>query len=81
LKRWDVTRFPLLELGQTNEPDNLLVKYKYVDGLFTRLALPVTDLSYADNIALVMSHCSANNMTGFLEDLRGVLEYRGSYKK
>jgi hypothetical protein len=78
LKRWDITRFPLLELGQTNEPDNLLVKYKFVDGLFTQLMLPITDLSNADNIALVISHCSVNNMTGFLEDLQGVSKFRDS---
>jgi hypothetical protein len=30
LKRWDLTRFPLLELGQNSEPDDFLIKCKII---------------------------------------------------
>lgn len=77
LKCWDIKRFPLLELGQNNEPDNMLVKYKFVDRLVANMALSqALPQAFTDNIELVMSHCSANNMTVFLEDLREVSNFR-----
>ena len=75
LKQWDLTKFPLLELGQTNEPDNLLTKYKFVDNLFKQLNIPET-CPNSDNYTLILSHCISNGIKVFEMDLRNTLAFR-----
>jgi hypothetical protein len=74
LKRWDLKQFPLLELGQTSEPDNLLVKCKFVDELAKRLELPRVILQ-KDNIDIVLNHCKNTNNAKLYDDLIQTLEW------
>ena len=71
LRQWDLSQFPLLELGQMNEPDNFVVKYKFVNDLLRRMSLPLPQVmdSAVDNLDLVQRYCEENNMTLFLEEL------------
>jgi hypothetical protein len=70
IKSWDLTKFPLLELGQIDEPDNLLAKYKYVDQLLVKIDLP--PIESCDNIELVTRFCEENRHTIIKEELKQI---------
>jgi len=68
LKCWDLKQFPLLELGQTSEPDNFLVKCKFVDELAKRIELPCI-VPQKDNIEYVLNECKSTNNLALHDDL------------
>jgi hypothetical protein len=70
IKSWDLTKFPLLELGQIDEQDNLLAKYKYVDQLLVKIDLP--PIESCDNIELVTRFCEENRHTIIKEELKQI---------
>jgi hypothetical protein len=74
LKRWDLTRFPLLELGQNSEPDNFLAKCKYVDDLASKIRLQCM-VPQRDNIDLILQHCREVGNQVFYDDLIATLEW------
>ena len=75
LRRWDLSQFPLLELGQMNEPDNFVVKYKFVNDLVRRMSLPLSQVmdSAVDNLDLVQRYCEEHStnhtLAVFLDEL------------
>jgi hypothetical protein len=74
LKRWDLTRFPLLELGQNSDPDDFLAKCKYVDDLASKIRLQCM-VPQRDNIDLILQHCREVGNQVFYDDLIATLEW------
>ena len=74
LRRWDLTKMPLLELGQNNEPDEFLVKCKFVRDLATKLNMPCI-IPQEDNMDIVMKYCKESGNTVFYDDLVQTLEW------
>lgn len=74
LKRWDLTRFPLLELGQNSEQDNFIVKCRFIDDLTSKLRLP-SIVPKQDNIDLILRYCREVGNTVFYDDLIATLEW------
>lgn len=74
LKRWDLTKFPLLELGQNSEPDDFLVKCKFVDDLASKIRLQFM-VPQRDNIDLILQHCREVGNQVFYDDLIATLEW------
>lgn len=74
LRRWDLTKMPLLELGQNNEPDDFLVKCKFVKEVATKLNMPRT-VPQEDNMDIVMKYCKENGNMVFYDDLVQTLEW------
>lgn len=74
LKRWDLTKFPLLELGQNSEPDNFLIKCKFVDDLAVNLRLQCM-VPQQNNIDLILRYCREIGNQVFHDDLVATLEW------
>jgi hypothetical protein len=74
LKRWDLKQFPLLELGQTSESDNFLVKCKFVDFIATKIRLQCM-IPRQDNMDIILKYCKETGNTVFYDDLIQTLEW------
>lgn len=74
LKRWNLTKFPLLELGQNSEHDDFIVKCKFVDDLASKIRLQCM-VPQRDNIDLILQHCKEVGNTVFYDDLIATLEW------
>jgi len=74
LKRWDLTKFPLLELGQNSEPDNLLTKFKFVDTLASKIRLQCM-VPQQHNIELILQHCREVGNQVYHDDLVATLDW------
>jgi hypothetical protein len=74
LKRWELTKFPLLELGQNSEPDAFLSKCKFVDDLASKMRLQCM-VPQQDNIDLILRHCREVGNQVFHDDLIATLEW------
>jgi hypothetical protein len=56
LKQWDLKRFPLLELGQTSDPDAFLAKCQFVDDLSKHIRLQCM-VPQQDNMDIILRYC------------------------
>ena len=74
LKRWDLTKFPLLELGQNSEKDNFITKCKFVDELASKIRLQCM-VPKQDNMDLILRHCREVGNQVFHDDLIATLEW------
>jgi len=74
LKRWELAKFPLLELGQNSEPDAFLSKCKFVDDLASKIRLQCM-VPQQDNIDLILRHCREVGNQVFHDDLIATLEW------
>ena len=55
IRRWDLRALRLLELGQDDEPDNIVTKYRFVSSIVPRMRLPRTVVP-CDNAEVVAKH-------------------------
>lgn len=74
LKHWDLKRFPLLELGQTSEPDMFLAKCKFVDELATNIRLQCM-VPRQDNMDIILQYCKNTSNHAMYNDLVRGLEW------
>lgn len=74
LKRWELTKFPLLELGQNSEPDVFLSKCMFVDDLASKIRLQCM-VPQQDNMDLILRHCREVGNQVFHDDLIATLEW------
>ena len=74
LKRWELSKFPLLELGQNSDPDGFLSKCKFVDDLAAKMRLQCM-VPQQDNIDLILRHCREVGNQIFHDDLIATLEW------
>ena len=74
LKRWELTKFPLLELGQNSEKDNFITKCKFVDVIASKIRLQCM-VPQQDNMDLILRHCREVGNQVFYDDLIATLEW------
>jgi len=74
LKRWDLTRFPLLQLGQNAETDDFLVKCKFIYKIALQIRLQCM-IPQKDNMDLVLKYCKEVGNAVFYDDLIATLEW------
>jgi len=74
LRRWDLAKMPLLELGQNSEPDEFQVKCKFVYELTAKLNMQRM-VPQEDNMDIVMKYCKENGNRVFYDDLVKTLEW------
>ncbi len=74
LKSWDLKKMPLLQLGQNSEPDDFLVKCKFVDNLSKHIRVQ-SMVPQQDNMDIILQYCKENGNTVFYDDLIQTLEW------
>jgi hypothetical protein len=74
LKQWDLKRFPLLELGQTSEPDEFLAKCQFVDELSKHIRLQCM-VPQQDNMDIILRYCKETGNVAMYDDLIRGLEW------
>jgi len=74
LKMWDLKKMPLLQLEQTSEPDNFLVKCKFVDNIAKHIRVR-SIVPQQDNMDIILQYCKDTGNTIFYDDLIQTLEW------
>jgi hypothetical protein len=74
LKQWDLKRFPLLELGQTSEPNEFLAKCQFVDELAKHIRLQCM-VPQQDNMDIILQYCKETGNVAMCEDLINTLTW------
>jgi len=73
LKRWDLKGMPILELGQTSEPDNFWTKCKFIDELAKNIRLQCM-VPQQDNMDIILQYCKNTGNSAMYDDLIHSLE-------
>jgi hypothetical protein len=79
LRLWDLKKMPLLQLEQNSEPDDFLVKCKFIDNIAKNIRV-YSMVPQQDNIDIIMNHCRETGNMVFYDDLVQTLEWIYSSK-
>jgi hypothetical protein len=74
LKQWDLKRFPLLELGQTAEPDEFLTKCQFIDNMATDIRLQCM-VPQQDNMDIILRYCKETGNQAMYDGLINTLTW------
>jgi glycosyltransferase involved in cell wall biosynthesis len=75
IRGWDLRALRLLELGQDDEPDNIVAKHRFVRDLVPKMGLTASIMP-CDNADAVANHARRSGAPGIAREMELILESR-----